>query len=102
LDEGSIAYFQEDEDYYGKGIMLNDDFYSHTALRDNEFGYTDMEGRMTPRGRAYNNSKAMELRKRNPKEAAHPLPSLLNITIRHGVGKVIDLTEGDEGFFNAV
>ena len=82
--------------------MLGDDFYSHTAFRDNEFGYTDMEGRMTPRGRAYYNSVAMELRKSDPKEAAHPLPSLLNITIRHGVGKVIDLTEGDEEFFYAV
>jgi len=41
----------------------------------------------------------MELRKSNPKEAAHPLPTLLNITIRHGVGKVLDLTEGDQEVF---
>ena len=34
MDEGSIAYFQEDGDYYGKGIMPNDDFYSHTAFRE--------------------------------------------------------------------
>jgi hypothetical protein len=33
LAEGSIAYFKEDEDHYGKGIMSNDGFYSHTAFR---------------------------------------------------------------------
>ncbi len=33
MDEGSIAYFKEDEDHYGKGIMPNDGFYTHTAFR---------------------------------------------------------------------
>ena len=41
LDEGSIAYFQEDEAYYNRGPMVSDDFICQTGLRDGETGFYD-------------------------------------------------------------
>ena len=34
LDKGSIAYLQEDGDYYNRGLMYNDELISQTGLRD--------------------------------------------------------------------
>ena len=55
----SIAYFQEDEEYYGKGPMLNDDFICQTAFKNDEFGHCDKDFRMTPHGRAYLRMKSI-------------------------------------------
>ena len=101
LDEGSIAYFQEDEDYYGRGPMLNDDFICQTTFRDEEFGHCDRDFRMTPRGRAYLRMKSLRLRTQNPKEATDPLPSHV-VNSERIVLKLIDLTVDDGDFFYGV
>jgi len=54
LDAGSIAYFQEEEEYYNSAeFMLQDSFNNHTAQRDEEYGNTDVDGRITDRGRVH-------------------------------------------------
>ena len=98
LDEGSIAYFQEDEEYYGRGPMLHDEFIIQTGSREGENGYCDKDLRMTPRGRAYLRMKSLNMRIGNPREAAEPLPQpSTNAEII--ILKYIDLTIDDGVFF---
>ena len=43
LDAGSIAYFQEEEEYYDAAeFMLQDSFLNHTAQREGATGHTVM------------------------------------------------------------
>jgi hypothetical protein len=101
LDEGSIAYFQEDEDYYGTGPMINDDFICQAGLRDGEIGFCDRDMRMTPRGRQYRRMQSLKIRNADPKEAADP-PPLSLIPTKPIVLKLIDLTSDDEVFIYGV
>jgi len=67
LDAGSIAYFQEEEEYYNEGgLMLRDSFLNHTAQREGERGNTDVDGRITARGRDYFRGISFALRKDDP------------------------------------
>ena len=101
LDEGSIDYFQEDEDYYGTGPMINDDFICQTGHRDGESGFCDRDFRMTPRGRQYRRMQSLKIRNADPKEAADP-PPLSLIPTKPIVLKLIDLTSDDEVFIYGV
>jgi len=76
LDEGSIAYFQEEKEYYSNaGFMLQDSFLNHTAQRDGENGNTDTDGRITDRGREHSRKVSLRLRTEDPYDLGDPLPS---------------------------
>jgi len=94
LDLGSIAYFQEEEEYYNAAeFMLQDSFNNHTAQRDGELGNTDDDGRITERGREYFRRISLQIRKEDPYDNGDPLPPQQKKTL------IVDLTGDDIEFF---
>ena len=67
LDSGSIAYSQEEVEYFNSAeFKLQDSFFNHTAQRDGEHGITGVDGRITDRGREHLRRVSKQLREADP------------------------------------
>ena len=94
LDSGSIAYFQEEVEYFNSAeFKLQDSFSNHTAQRDGEHGITGVDGQITDRGREHLRRVSLQLCEADPYDQAEPLPP------QQIKALIFDLTGNDIAFF---